>query len=156
MNNKWHRRFLELAKHVSNWSKDPSTKIGAVIVNPETKIVVGMGYNGFPRGIDDSDERLNTREIKYKLVVHAEVNAVLNSNNPTKGCWIYVYPSIMKPNICPECSKVISQAGIKKVIGYKDNSLIDRWQDLSQFSNMILKESGIEYLEIEEEEEING
>lgn len=65
---KWDRRFLELAKQVSTWSKDPSTKVGAVLVN-EDKHVVGMGFNGFPVGVADTEERLNNRELKYKMIV---------------------------------------------------------------------------------------
>jgi dCMP deaminase len=70
----WDRYFLQMAKHVSTASKDPSAKIGAVIVN-ELRQVVGMGYNGFPRGIAD-DERWNNREVKLQHVVHAEMNAI--------------------------------------------------------------------------------
>ena len=101
---KWNQRFLNLAKHVSSWSKDPSTKVGAVIADPETKIVVGMGYNGFPRFVDDTEERYNDRPTKYKFVVHAELNAILNSNKSVRGCEIYIYPTLMKPNCCPECA----------------------------------------------------
>src|SRR5271166_4784420 len=71
---KWDRRYLELAKQVSTWSKDPSSQIGVVLVNWE-KHKEFIGYNGFPRGVGDSIERYNNREFKYKLVVHAEVNA---------------------------------------------------------------------------------
>src|ERR1700722_2700699 len=93
-NMKWDIRFLELAKHISNWSKDPSTKVGAVLVN-DLKQVVGMGYNGFARGVQDTDERLNDRETKYKLVVHAEVNAIIQAGHAARNSTLYVYPSFM-------------------------------------------------------------
>ena len=79
MNIKWHKRFLEIAKEVSTWSKDPSSKIGAVIVDSNTKQIISQGYNGFPRGIVDNLEVLNNRELKYKYVIHAEINAIFNA-----------------------------------------------------------------------------
>ena len=76
MSEKWDKRFLALAEHIARWSKDPSTKIGAVIVDPN-KRVVSLGYNCFPRGVEDSEERLENREVKYKIIVHCERNALL-------------------------------------------------------------------------------
>ena len=146
----WHDRFLGLAKHVADsWSKDPSTKVGAVIVDPETNIVVGMGYNGFPRGVDDNEERYNDREVKRKLVCHAELNAILNANKSVRGCDIYVYPTIMKPASCSECSKAISQAGIKRLFYRKTDNVSERWIEDSKFSKVILDEAGVECIEIE-------
>ena len=74
---KWDRRYLDIAKSVSQWSKDPSTKVGAVLVRDNR--IVSVGYNGFPEGVDDSEERYNNRELKYDLVVHAEVNAIISA-----------------------------------------------------------------------------
>ena len=147
----WHNRFLQLAKHVSSWSKDPSTKIGAVIVNPETQQVISMGYNGFPRGVEDSTERLSDREIKYKLVVHGELNAILNANQSVRGYDIYVYPTLMIPNSCPECSKAIVQSGIKRIYGYKNDNIQPRWQELAKYSDILLREGGVEFIMIEEQ-----
>ena len=75
MNPKWDGRYLALAEQVASWSKDPSTQVGAIAVNPLGN-VVAQGYNGFPRGIADSDERYNDREKKYKYIVHAETNCI--------------------------------------------------------------------------------
>ena len=75
MLDKWDQRFMDLANFVAAWSKDPSTQVGAVIANPHTKRVVSMGYNGFPSGVGDHDHRLENREIKYEMIVHAETNA---------------------------------------------------------------------------------
>jgi len=72
----WHLRFLDLAKHISNWSKDPSTKVGAVIFDSDKRII-SVGYNGFPKNISDDPEKYLNREIKYQMVVHAEINAIL-------------------------------------------------------------------------------
>ena len=77
--NKWDKRFLELAKHISGWSKDPSNQVGAVIVNLEKKIVA-VGYNGFPKGVAD-DDRLSYRDKKYDIILHAEENALITANN---------------------------------------------------------------------------
>ena len=87
-NYKWQERYLDLAEEISKWSKDPSTQVGACIVNTENKIV-GIGYNGFPIGIDDNElswsregDFLNT---KYPYVCHAEMNAIMNCTQLPKG-----------------------------------------------------------------------
>ena len=79
----WDRRFLGLAAHIATWSKDPSTKVGAVIVRPN-KTIVSVGFNGLPRGVDDLDSRYNERALKYAMTVHAEANARLRA-----PLWMY-------------------------------------------------------------------
>jgi len=107
--NKWDVRFLQMATFVSTWSKDPSTQGGAVIADKDNRMV-GLGYNGFPRGVAD-DHRLQSREQKYKLVIHAEENAILNSTATTHGCTIFLtHPP------CLHCSGMLKQAGISKVV----------------------------------------
>ena len=111
---KWDRRFMEMAQMISTWSKDPSSKIGAVVVNDEKRIIA-TGYNGFPRGIDDSEERLNNRDEKYPRIIHAEMNALMNAlynGVSVKGCTLYVYGL----PVCPACTKCVIQAGIKRVV----------------------------------------
>ena len=76
MGDKWDKRFLELAKHISLWSKDPSTKVGCVVVG-EDREIRSTGFNGFPRGIEDDDGRLSDRSQKYPLICHAEENAII-------------------------------------------------------------------------------
>lgn len=120
---KWDRRFLELAQHVATWSKDPSSKIGAVIVNDE-RIVIGMGYNGFPRGCNDSPEIYADRAKKLTRVVHAELNAILNANGTTRGATLYV--SGLPP--CDKCAASIVQAGIKRVV-FVAAEIPDRWKE---------------------------
>lgn len=114
----WNVRHANLATHISTWSKDPSTKVGAVLVD-QRNIIVGLGYNGFPRGIDDAPERYADRTQKLPLVVHAELNAILNSNRADlRDCTLYTYP--LMP--CNECAKAIIQSGISTVISVaKDN-----------------------------------
>jgi len=143
---KWDVRFLELAKYIAQWSKDPSTKIGSVIVNDKNQ-VIGMGYNGFPRGVEDTDERLNDRPTKYSMVVHAEVNTILNATGKTEGCTLYTYPSLMVPANCNECAKVIIQAGIKRVVCYKVENIEERWRKQAEISEIMFREAGI-YIEI--------
>jgi dCMP deaminase len=142
---KWDRRFLELAKMVSTWSKDPSTQVGAVIVNNE-RIVLGMGYNGFARGVEDTEERYNDRPTKYAFVVHAEANAILNAGHAAKGATIYVYPAFGKPPLCGSCAKLVIQAGITRVVGYIpdiDDETAARWKPELDIALAMCSEAGI-------------
>ena len=110
---KWHKRFLDLCEHVATWSKDPSTKLGSVIVDSK-KRVVSIGYNGFPRGVDDRHDRYNDRPTKYLFVAHAERNALDNAPMMVDNCTMYV---TLLP--CNECAKSIIQKGITKVVTYR-------------------------------------
>ena len=106
----WRQRYLLLAEHVAQWSKDPSTKVGCVLVNSDG-IIVGTGYNGFPRGVKDTPERLLDRPTKYKMTIHAEVNAVLNASASVKGATAFcTHPP------CSSCLGVLIQAGVIGVI----------------------------------------
>lgn len=110
---KWHNRYIELAREVSTWSKDPSRKIGAVIVGEHGQIL-SQGFNGFPRGVFDLPDRYEDRPTKYKYVVHAEMNAIYNATlNGVKcqGSTLYVWGL----PVCSECGKGIIQVGIKEV-----------------------------------------
>jgi dCMP deaminase len=143
---KWDRRFLQLAKQVSTWSKDPSTQVGAVLVDAELKQVVGMGYNGFPRGVADLDERYADREIKYPMVVHAEVNAIIQAGHKARGSMLYVYPSFMLPPICADCAGAAIQAGIVGIVGYNPNpedERVKRWADSISLAKTMWEEAGL-------------
>lgn len=133
----WDFKFLKLAKHVSDWSKDPSTKVGAVIVDQDNRIV-SIGYNGFPKGVKD-DGRLEARNIKYSLILHAEENALLFSKQDLKGCKIYTYPLFP----CSRCCSKIIQCGINEIIALKNDN--PRWQDSINLSIQICEEVGISY-----------
>ncbi len=98
VSDKWDDRFLNLAKFVAEWSKDPSTKVGAVIVRPD-RTVASVGYNGFPRGVLDHVDRYSDRDTKYAMVVHAENNALINARQSLEGCTLYVTP--LPP--CTQC-----------------------------------------------------
>jgi dCMP deaminase len=139
--NKWDKRYLALAKEVASWSKDPSTQVGAVTVGNK-KEVLSQGFNGFPRGIIDSEDRYNNRETKYKYVVHAEMNAIYNatySGVSLDGAVLYVYGL----PICLECVKGIIQVGIKKVIIEKSKEL-DNWNESVALSQEMFDEAGVE------------
>jgi dCMP deaminase len=143
---KWDRRFLNLAQHVSTWSKDPSTQVGAVIVDGY-RIVVGMGYNGFPRGVEDSAERYNDRETKYKLVTHAEVNAIITAGFRAQGATIYVFPAFGKPPLCSSCAKAVIQSGIVRVVGYVpsvSSEVAARWKDELDAAHLMCSEAGVQ------------
>jgi len=150
---KWDRRFLALANHISQWSKDPSTKVGAVIVNKD-RIVVGLGYNGFPRDVDDSEERYKDRNTKYAMVVHAEANAILMAGEKAKGCTLYVSPSFALPPICNECAKLVIQSGIKQIVGYEpdpDDERTKRWNESIAVSRQMCEEAGLHYRSIRDD-----
>ena len=140
LDTKWKKRFLKLSKEIAEWSKDPSTKVGALIIS-EDRNIVSTGYNGFPRGIEDTEERLNNRELKYKFILHAEMNCIMNAlynGRSVKDCILFVHG--LPP--CSECTKSIIQAGIKKVI--TDSKATDNWKESSKLSLEMLKEANVE------------
>lgn len=145
MTKNWDIRFLELAKLISTWSKDPSTQVGAVITDPKNRIV-SVGYNGFPVGVAD-DDRLNHKDTKYPIVVHGEMNAILFANKSLEKCILYTYPFMP----CSRCASMIIQSGITKVVSYKNTIERHRWQIEFDLSKQLFKEANIEYIEYEKE-----
>lgn len=147
----WGDRYTCLAKEISTWSKDPSTQVGAVVIGNNGE-VLSQGYNGFPRGIKDTAARLKDRERKYKLVVHAEMNAIYNAGLngvSLKGSTIYVYGC----PICNECAKGIVQVGIDKVIAVRPKGVdLERWDESIKDAKALFKEAEVEYL-IDEEKD---
>lgn len=134
--NHWDKRFLDLASHVAGWSKDPSTKVGAVIVRPD-KTVASIGFNGLPRGVEDSDTRLHDRQLKYPMTVHAEVNAILHAREPLHGYTIYVAPL----NPCSNCAAAIIQSGIKRVMAMAQ--INPRWEESNALAQTMFEEAGV-------------
>lgn len=147
---KWDRRFLDMAKLVASWSKDPSTKCGAVIVRPD-RTVASVGFNGFPKGCSDADEVYADREEKYGRVVHAEVNAVLLAAEPCTGYTIYTYPAGLGPS-CDRCTSVIIQAGIERVVHYQDQDaeFVGRWGEAMERGLRMYAEAGVEVVHLAE------
>lgn len=141
----WNTYFMNLALVASTRSKDPNTKVGACIVDKYNKIL-GLGYNGLPKGVSDNEfpwnrDNENPLDNKYIYVVHAEANAILNSNNDLKGGTIYV---TLSP--CNECAKLIIQAGIKKVIYLKEYN--DNISSIA--TSRMFKTTGVEMLSLDE------
>ena len=140
--NKWYLRYLSLAKEVATWSKDPNTQVGAVVVGSKGQIL-SQGYNGFPRGIKDSNKRLNDRDLKLTLIVHAEMNAIYNatySGVSLDGSTIFIYglPA------CSECAKGIIQVGIKKVVVSKECiEARPHWNESWNKSKAMFDEAGV-------------
>lgn len=141
---RWDMRWLSLAELVSTWSLDPSTKVGCVIVDDKRR-VISLSYNGLPRGMKD-DERLADREWKYSTVAHAEANSLLFAKCDVSGYTIYTYP--FSP--CSRCGTLIVQAGIKRVVTFKNN--IIRWAANMEIARETFKECGVELVEYGNEE----
>jgi len=137
---KWDRRFLDLAAHIAGWSRDPSTKVGAVIVRND-RTIASVGYNGFPRGVEDLPERYEDRPTKYLMVVHAEINAVLAASEILSGYTLYVHP------LCPcaTCAAAIIQTGISRVVTVESDKDIERWRDSFDASLTMFKEAGVQF-----------
>ena len=139
----WDTYFMGIAQLSSKRSKDPKTQVGACIVSPENKIV-GIGYNGFPKGISDDvfpwKEQGDFLETKYPYVVHAEANAILNASQNLKDCKLFVtlFP-------CNECTKLIIQSGIKELI-YVSNK--DEGQDFQIASRKMLEKAQVKLRQI--------
>ncbi|WP_304302308.1 dCMP deaminase family protein [Chromatium okenii] len=137
---KWDDRFLSLAAEISTYSKDPSTQVGAVIVDAARRIV-STGFNGFPRGIDDDPTQLNDRDLKYRMIIHAELNAILFAQRDLSGCTIYTYP--MPP--CAQCAAAIIQSGIKRVVSIDPTpAQRERWGGDWQIANAMYQQAGVE------------
>lgn len=134
---KWDQRYLELAELVSTWSKDPSTRTGAVIVGPDN-FLISVGYNGFPRLVQDSLDRLDNRDLKYKMIVHCERNAIIAAKRDLAGCTLYTYPFMS----CAPCAGMVIQAGISRCVApFNDNP---RWQEDFKLTQQMFKEARVE------------
>ena len=144
----WGDRYIHLAKEISTWSKDPSTKVGAVVIGNNGE-VLSQGYNGFPRSIKDTPQRLKDREKKYNLVVHAEMNAIYNASLngvSLKGSTLYVYGL----PICNECAKGVIQVGIDRVVATRPADYNKEWDESIRDAKALFKEAEVEYkIEVE-------
>lgn len=138
---RWDRDFLELAAYWANKkSKDPSTKVGAVIVD-EDNAIVSLSYNGFAQDVEDTQERLQDRDVKLFLTAHAELNAVAFANRPNlRGCTIYV--SKLAP--CSPCSTLLIQKKIRRVVYEKPKKALEgRWAESNKWAMVQFAEAGV-------------
>lgn len=148
---KWTKRFIGLARYISGWSKDESTKVGAVIMTSEG-MPVSYGFNGFPMGVNDSIQERLERPLKYKYVSHAERNAIdLAPTHNLSSCSLYAthFP-------CVECAKSIIQKKIKTVYvdfensHLNDNDFYSRWGDDVEITMTMFSEAGVELVIVNE------
>lgn len=143
--NKWDLRFLDLAKLVASWSKDPSTKTGAVIVGPNHS-VISMGFNGFPADMPDPPELWSNRDEKYSRVVHCEINALIFAGRPIPpDAILYTYPFIS----CDRCVVQMLQAGIKQFVApIPSADKLERWGEAFSKTRKYILECGGELKEL--------
>jgi dCMP deaminase len=146
---KWDSYFLDIANTVREKSKDPSTKVGVVIVGPD-KQIVSTGFNGFPRAVNESSSERWERPTKYDYVEHAERNAIYNAARhgiALRGCMLYMV-GLGPPTIpCFDCARAIIQSGITLVIGRSFKPVPDRWLKNLKGAQSMLTEAGVVCLE---------
>lgn len=151
---RWDHHWLGDCLHHARMSKDPNTKVGAVIIGPDRE-TRSTGFNGFPRGIADNAERLADRDRKNLLMVHAERNAIYNAariGTALKGCTLYV--ACMDDSgwwsgpPCVQCTLALIQTGITEVVGWPFKAGASNWKDNIEQARLLLAEAGIEYREV--------
>lgn len=135
----WNQRHLEHAEYIAQYSKDPSRQVGAVIFDRRNRIT-GVGFNGFPRGVEDKTEWLEDKAHKNSLMVHAEANAILNAQR-TEGLGIAIS---FAP--CLECAKLIIQAGLRTVVHPAIGE--SSWKARQGAAQWVLKEAGVKVFEV--------
>jgi len=137
---------MEMARLVSTWSKDPSSRVGAVAVEDNGR-VLATGWNGFPRGVEDTEERLSDRATKLLYTVHAEMNCVYNAGyvgSSLRGSTLFVYGL----PVCSECAKGVIQSGVRLVVMCHDN-LRPEWAMSHARSLEMFAEAGVEIMRID-------
>lgn len=140
---KWDLRFMAMADLVASWSKDPSTKTGAVIVSPDRTDVI-FGYNGFPSRMKDDPSLYANREFKYSRIVHCEMNAVLNAKRSVRGYTLYTAPFLS----CDRCAVHMIAAGIVRVVAPKPTpDQATRWEEAFKKTRGYFREANIEVIE---------
>jgi len=133
---KWDQRFQALACHISDWSKDPSTKVGAVLVDPQNR-VISLGFNGFARGVEDAPELYKNRETKYRRVIHAERNALLFAERPLDRAILYTWPFMP----CSTCASMFIQKNIDRVVSPAGGPA--RWRADMEEALRLFSEAGV-------------
>lgn len=140
----WVARFLSAAREISAWSKDPSTKVGAVIVEPNSKRIVSLGFNGPPKFVTD-EYWLSNRELKIASTLHAELNAAIFAREPLSGCSLFcTHPP------CCQCMAVCIQVGITEI--YYSTPTVEfalRWSDSFRNASELATDAGLRLFEVE-------
>lgn len=148
---RWTENYLNLAKNVSEWSSDPSTKIGTVAVGERGQIL-STGYNGFPRGLRlvNEKELFANREEKYKYIVHGEANCIYNATLngvSLNGASLYNYGL----PVCAECAKACIQVGIRRVFMCQPTKIADKWEKSYQFTAELFRLAGVSAIRYDED-----
>jgi dCMP deaminase len=145
MTPKWDLRFLELARLVSTWSRDPSTKTGAVIV-AEDKRVISMGFNGFPSTMRDDQALYADRDEKYSRIVHCEINALIFAREPLHATTLYTWPFMS----CDRCVVQMLQAGVEHFVAPSPTAdQLTRWGSAFERTKKYITECGATWQEID-------
>lgn len=142
---KWDIRFLNLAKEIATWSKDPSTKVGCVITKNVNQIV-SLGYNGFPRGDEDLISDYFDRQVKYTKIIHAEENAInhsiINGYSDLKGCTVYTYP--FQP--CKDCASRLTKLFPDRIVSLNARGKhLFRWRASFDVAKKIFEDNLIDF-----------
>ena len=142
---KWHKRFLDVACLVATWSKDPSSQVGAVAVRDRR--ILATGYNGLPIGVEDTDERLLQRDLKYQMIAHAEANCITHAANAgvsLAGATMVVWPF----HPCSSCAGLLINSGIKRVV-IEAREVPMRWVANFELAEQMFREAGVELVVVE-------
>tara|TARA_R110000803_G_scaffold141233_1_gene207700 strand:- start:2774 stop:3244 length:471 start_codon:yes stop_codon:yes gene_type:complete len=142
----WNLKYLTLAKKFASWSKDPSAQIGAVAIGDRGQ-VLSQGYNGFPKGFNDSKTIYQNSKLKNKYIIHAEMNCIYHATLngiSLQNSTLFIYGL----DICHECAKGIIQVGIKEVVTYSANQPKDKWINSFTISEELLAYSNINHIKI--------
>jgi len=141
---KWDKRFIKVAKEISDWSKDPSTQVAAIAV--KDRKIIATGYNGFPKGIEDDEALLHNRDVKLRLMVHAEKNMIYNAVEhgvKLRGSTVYIWGL----PCCSECWKGLVQTGVARVVMPDINVHGGKWADGCRYGEEFMRIAGINITE---------
>lgn len=157
MKQNWKTAFLRMAREQASLSKDPSTQVGAVLVDATTRRLISTGFNGFAHGVNDTDERLGDRDLKLELTLHAEKNAILFAGGAVGGAVMFV----TRPP-CVGCASLIAQTkliqppGVVKVVAIRPlEEFAERWADSMALAGEVFAEAGVE-LELIDEAQLDN
>jgi len=150
------RRHLERAINEAHRSLDPNTRVGAVLVTGSGGGVIAWGHNSFPHGVEPTIHRLHSREIKLRLMVHAEMNAILTAGRVgrmTDGCTLYLAATDESGTCwggppCVRCAVEVIQAGIKRIVSFEQKKGFSKWHTDLAISRNLLAEAGVELIEV--------
>lgn len=149
----WDQCFIEMCRTIARRSKDPSTQTGCIVVRPD-KSIVSAGYNGFPRGVKDTEDRYHDRPTKYAMIAHCDANAIFSAAKhglSLAGCTMY-----LTGPPCDECTKAIIQAGVTEVVWpannpfERDPATRARWDWSVSTGARMAEEAGVTFRRVED------